>query len=91
MCIRVRACANVNRICTAVNMYLGKMDALTPGNGKITHCCLLHIHLGITYVCWDYTKSPGEKPMAVLYTNRNNIDMAPLAWLHVPIHNMNME
>ena len=35
-CIRVRAmCEYQQNTCTAVNMYSGRMDALTPDSGKI--------------------------------------------------------
>ena len=38
---------------------------------------------GSTGTC---TKSPGEKIIAIPYTNRNNIDMIRLVMLHIPIH-----
>ena len=64
---------------------------------------MIHKHVPVlfTYVCWDYsvlarmyicTKSPGDKTIAILYTNRNIIDMIRLVGLHVrTAQNKNME
>ena len=63
---------------------------------EYTNYFMLHRHMRFTYLCWDYSKrtieytrcikSPGEKTIAILYTNRNNIDMIRLEGLRTCTH-----